>query len=73
MSLRYYSEAEFEEELKTTWGLTPTETVTKTTKLWKTSDNLYVTVPLHGNGDKYPHYYLGEVAEQIKAIKLSTS
>ncbi|MDH5573261.1 MAG: hypothetical protein OEY89_15980 [Gammaproteobacteria bacterium] len=69
MAMRLFSKAEFEQHIQKQWGLTPTEIVTKTTKLWKTSDGLYISIPNLKKAETYPDYLLDVVISQIKEIK----
>lgn len=69
MAFRSYSKEEFEEELKRLWGLAPTDQRRGTFRIWKTPSGKHLTVPELPEGQLYPHYYVGDVAAQIKALE----
>ena len=65
MAIRLYSQEQFEEQIKELWGLEPTDARTETGRLWKTPDGFSILVPVLPNGVLYPHYLIGEIANQI--------
>ena len=37
--------------------------------MWLTPHGKFISVPLLPNGEGYPHYLLGEVAQQVEAVE----
>jgi len=69
MAMRLYTKAEFEAELKEKWGLTPTEQVFATFRIWRHECGGHLTVPELPRGERYPDHFLDGVIEQIERIK----
>jgi hypothetical protein len=70
MAMRLYSESEFEGELRESWGLSPTDYETETTKIWKTKSGKHVVAPKLPRGTAYPDYYLDQIIKEIKRLEL---
>jgi len=69
MALRIYTKEEFELELRSLWGLEPTDSTTQKTRFWKTPEGKFLTVPEFEDGDPYPHFLFGEIVNQINDLK----
>ena len=65
MAMRLFSKEEFYSELKRA-GLEPTDTLTKTSRLWKTKDGLFISVP--ETEDRYPDSILESVLRKVNQL-----
>ena len=65
MAMRLFSKKEFQSELERA-GLEPTETLTKTGRLWKTKDGLFISVP--ETEDQYPDSILESVLRIVSHL-----
>ncbi|MGE0278754.1 MAG: hypothetical protein AB7R40_25430 [Nitrospiraceae bacterium] len=63
MAMGLYSRAEFEEDIRSRWGLEATDQVTATARLWKTSGGHFITIPIQ---ETYPDYWLDVVKKCIE-------
>ena len=73
MALRLYTKAEFESELRNKHGLTPTEIVTGTTKLWKNKAGKHVSIPMKGidipeQGEKFPDDWMAAIYKELERL-----
>ncbi len=62
MAMQLMSRSEFENELRKA-GLEPTEILTRTGRLWRTSDGQYISVPAHS--ETYPDSVLEELLRRV--------
>ena len=65
MAMRLFSKEEFWSELKHA-GLEPTEILTKTGRLWKTKDGLFISVP--ETEEQYPDSVLESVLRIVNQL-----
>lgn len=73
MALRLYTKEEFETELREQLGLDRTETVTDTSRVWKTKKGFHVLVPLSGieipeQGERYPDSWLAGIYKEVTRL-----
>jgi hypothetical protein len=73
MALRLYTKAEFEAELHDRLGLTSTDTVTGTARLWKNKAGKHVTVPMNGVsvpelGERYPDDWMALIDRELERL-----
>ena len=62
MAMRLFTREEFQNELRRA-GLEPTESTTRTGRLWRTKDGQFISVPEHTN--TYPDSVLESLLRQI--------
>lgn len=71
MALRLFSKEEFEQELKESWNLSPTNEGGDTFTLWHTSKGHYITVPKLPESERYPDYVLDGIIKQLETLESS--
>lgn len=68
MAMRLYSCDDFEAELKEKWKLTPTDTTTAQTRMWKTPKGRHISIPSLPQGERYPDCYIDLLVERLDAL-----
>ena len=67
MAMRRYTKREFEAELRQL-GLTSTNHLHGTFRIWKTQKGGHISVPILPTRERYPDHILDEVIRQIARI-----
>ena len=65
MAYREYTRHEFEAELRQTLELEQVGPETATTEKWRTRKGKSVSVPMFPDGDPYPHFIVGMIAQEV--------
>ena len=68
MAFRLYTREEFEDELGNTLGLTFVRMVSPTLARWVTPQGNTILIRTLPDGELYPHFMVGYVAQQVELL-----